>query len=242
MQKKGEVRMWKSEDWEQFQECLRKGQLGEEEKQAQTEHEREAKKSEDARRKRPRPARKAKRERGGEEKQEKTADNEHNNRFRGSKETEQSTIIKNENKRKRMGEVFQEKVDPGGRKGNASLKYLGVWFDTQWGWRTQRAVLRNKIKERTSYIEVANLPLEVAIYAANSTIIPMALYSLQVAVVPVGTLNEWDSKVKQAVMQAGKMNSNMITEGVYLSKEDGGMGVKNIRDEADASRIKLTYS
>ena len=78
-------------------------------------------------------------------------------------------------------EKREEKGKRGEHKRNQNLKYLGVWFDTIWGWKTQRHKTETALKQELQYIREASIPLEVAIYCTNTKVIPKIAYPLQVA-------------------------------------------------------------
>ena len=104
-------------------------------------------------------------------------------------------------------------------KRNQNLKYLGVWFDTIWGWKTQRHKTETALKQELQYIREASIPLEVAIYCTNTKVIPKIAYPLQVAVIPAGTIEAWDRKIRAAVAKAGKLPRHLPQHMYYLSKE-----------------------
>ena len=117
----------------------------------------------------------------------------------------------------------------GDNKG-AAINYLGVHFDTNPGWRTQRSVIDEKIREKTDRMNNSTINMEQAIYTVNTAIIPMVLYPLQVAVMPDNKLDEWDRKLRQAVAKAGKLQASLPVACYYLKKEDGGIGLKSIKE------------
>ena len=81
-----------------------------------------------------------------------------------------------------LGAVLHEK---GTQKGEEapSIKYIGMWFETGWGWEKQLGVLRKKHQDMTMRVREAKVPVEVAMCAVNTKIIPTLAYPLQVAIV-----------------------------------------------------------
>lgn len=128
--------------------------------------------------------------------------------------------------------VLQEKTEP-------STKYLGVWFDVDWGWKRQRAVLGARLNQDLEHLAQSRISLDMAVQLVNMKVIPSVLYPLQVAVVPVSTLQAWDAKVRGAVRRAGGLPHCMPPEAFYMSREEGGLGLKSIQESADMQRVKL---
>ena len=89
------------------------------------------------------------------------------------------------------------------------------------------------------YIHEASIPLDMATYAINTKIIPKIIYPLQVAVVPIGTIESWDRKIKAALSKAGKLPSHLPQNMYYLSKADGGIGLSSLQSLCEEHRIKL---
>ena len=81
-----------------------------------------------------------------------------------------------------LGAVLHEKGTGKGEKA-PSIKYLGVWFETRWGWEKQLGVLRKKHQEMTKRVREAKVPVEVAVHVVNTKMKSTLPYPLQVAIV-----------------------------------------------------------
>ena len=103
-----------------------------------------------------------------------------------------------------LGAVLHEKGTGTGKEA-ASIKYLGVWFETGWGWGKQLEVLRKKQQEMTKRLREAKVPVEVAVHAVNTKIIPALAYPLQVAIVKDTVMHGWDRQLREAVRAAGHL-------------------------------------
>ena len=157
-------------------------------------------------------------------------------------ETKEGREEMQKEQRQVMGEEFAQKKRSGtkGRRGTGQpLKYLGVWYDTGWGWHTQRHKTESTLTEELKYIQEASIPLEMAIYAINTKVIPKIIYPLQVAVIPQGTLEAWDRKVRSALRKAGKLPVHLPENMYYLGKHDGGLGLRSIRQSCEENKIKI---
>ena len=135
-----------------------------------------------------------------------------------------------------IGSELRDKAK--GEKG-ASFKYLGVWFDVAGGWKTQIAETTKKIKELVGKLKRAKVTLPQAVVAINTTIIPTALYPMQVAIASKSVVEGWDRLIRAAVRAAGAIHSGLAEEFFYLPIEDGGLGVRALQDAIDEQRIKL---
>ena len=119
------------------------------------------------------------------------------------------------------------------------MKYLGVWYDTLPGWRTQRMITEQTLKRELKYIQEASVPLDMATYAINTKIIPKIIHPLQAAVIPTGALEAWDRKIRAALCKAGKLPSHLPLNMYYLDKADGGIGLTSLQSKYEENRIKL---
>lgn len=120
-----------------------------------------------------------------------------------------------------------------------TLKYLGVQFQAQQGWRAQIESLNRKHEELMANLKFAKITVEQAVTAINVKVIPAMMYPLQVATIPQGILKNWDRAHRRVINKAGGMASQggMPPALYHIPKEYGGIGLISLRDRVDRTRI-----
>ena len=73
-------------------------------------------------------------------------------------------------------------------------------------------MLRKKHQEMTKRVREAKVPVEVAVYAVNTKIIPMLAYPLQVAIVKDTIMKQWDRQLREAVRAAGHLPCHLSVQ------------------------------
>jgi len=124
-----------------------------------------------------------------------------------------------------------------------TIKYLGVLFDAQAGWKSQIRALERKQKELTSKLKFTSISVEQAVYAINTKIVPAIAYSLQVANIPDSILKKWDKEHCNIVRRAGKLNAACAIQDelFHLPKTEGGLGLISLRLQREATLISAQY-
>jgi ribonuclease HI len=122
-----------------------------------------------------------------------------------------------------------------GGKGKAS-RYLGVWFEMDHRWRTQRKILQNKFKDLNDRINKSKPNREQATYCVNAVINAAMKFPLQVAHIPKTTLKQWDAKNRETVRKAGYI-PKLASGLAHIKKEYGGMGLQSLEIEMTKGRI-----
>ena len=121
------------------------------------------------------------------------------------------------------------------------IKYLGVWYEAAAGWKKQRAVLEEKLRDLLAKVRQAHRPLPITILAINTTVIPALAYPMQVAVMPQTALTAWDREIRAVVRSVGRVPAFLPEEQYYLRKEDGGLGLRSLRQAVDIQRVKQDF-
>jgi len=135
-----------------------------------------------------------------------------------------------------QGAVLKEL--PEGRK---HIKYLGVYFEADKGWKKQRQHMNARMNKLTKQLSEANPTLEQALYAINSKIIPSVMYGAQVAVIPKGECERWDANLRRLIRKAGGLPMSLPPDLFHLPREEGGLGLRSCQDVMDETRTKLHY-
>ena len=85
------------------------------------------------------------------------------------------------------------------------------------------------------------MPVEVAVYAVNTKIIPTLAYPLQVAMAIVKdmVMQQWDRQLREAVWSVGHLPCHLPVQMYYLPVEEGGLGMRSLEAEVKGARVKM---
>ena len=109
-------------------------------------------------------------------------------------------------------------------------KFLGV--EQADGIRTKQVYERVKeeMKKRLKLLMKSELNDENLIQAINSKVIPVAAYPMNVCKITKDELNELDQIVKRELRKSNMLGKQASDEQLYLKRDQGGGGLKSIRD------------
>jgi ribonuclease HI len=126
----------------------------------------------------------------------------------------------------------------------APMKYLGVMFDMNASWKTQKRITAKKLADLLSKIKTSTAALPMLIYAINTKIIPTIAYPLQVAAISVKTLEAWDQQIREAlrIASGNHIVNSLHTEMYYRPVKDYGLGLFSIKKVVFRRRIKATMN
>ena len=85
----------------------------------------------------------------------------------------------------------------------------------------------------------AKVPVEVAVYAVNTKIIPTLAYPLQVAIVKDTIMQQWDKRLREAVRAAGHLPCHLPVHMYYLPVEEGGLDMRSMEADVKGVRVKM---
>ena len=91
----------------------------------------------------------------------------------------------------------------------------------------------------TKRVREGKVPVEVAVYAVNTKIIPTLAYPLQVAVLTDTAMQQWDRQLREVVRAAGHLPCHLPVQMYYLPVEDGGLGIRSLAAEVKGARVKM---
>ena len=77
--------------------------------------------------------------------------------------------------------------------------------------------------------------------AINSKIIPVAAYPMNVCKMTKGELNELDQIVKRELRKSNMLVKQVSDERLFLKKDQGGRGLKSMRDVYAETRTRVAY-
>ena len=75
--------------------------------------------------------------------------------------------------------------------------------------------------------------------AINAKVIPVAAYSMNVCKFSNGELKELDQVIKREMRSSNILGKQRSDERLYLKREDGGHGIKSMRDVYQETRLRV---
>ena len=122
---------------------------------------------------------------------------------------------------------------------NEIYAFLGI--EQADGIRTKKVFerVRGEVKTRTSSLTKTQLNEVNLISAINIKVIPVAAYPMNVCKFTAGELNELDQVVKAELRSKGMHGRQSSDERLYLNREDGGRGLKSMRDAYKETRLRV---
>ena len=110
-----------------------------------------------------------------------------------------------------------------------TMRYLGVHFQPKAGWGAQRRILEAKFRDLTESILSSSPNREQAIYCVNAVINATLKFPLQVAGIPMSTLERWDTANRAIIRKAGKL-PKLPPWMFHAPKDQGGLGLESLAE------------
>ena len=123
---------------------------------------------------------------------------------------------------------------------NEIYKFLGIEQADNIKTKNVFERVKNEIKKRTKTLVKTNLNDANLIHAINENVIPVAAYPMNVCQFNKGELMELDQVVKRELQSRNMLGRQGSDERLYLKREDGGMGLKSMRDVYKETRLTVT--
>ena len=140
-------------------------------------------------------------------------------------------------------QVLQERMKALNPDKEEMYKFLGV--EQAGGIRTKQVYERVKeeMKKRLKLLMKSELNDENLIQVINSKVIPVAAYPMNVCKMTKDELNELDQIVKRELRKSSMLGKQASDEQLYLKRDQGGRGLKSIRDIVcrDKNKCCLLY-
>ena len=129
------------------------------------------------------------------------------------------------------------KMDP---DENEIYKFLGI--EQADGIKTKNVFerVKNEVKKRTKMLVETELNDANLIRAINEKVIPVASYPMNVCQFSKGELMELDQVVKRELRSRHMLERQGSDERLYLKREDGGRGLKSMREVYKETRLRVT--
>lgn len=115
-----------------------------------------------------------------------------------------------------------------------SWRYLGVHFELDLGWSTQRRLLFNIVRMASEGIARRALSASQAVYYVRAVIFPALLYRLVVGCADMQTIARLQSMCERVVRRCAWLPASICSESICLPVQFGGLGLGSLQADADA--------
>ena len=136
-------------------------------------------------------------------------------------------------------QMLEERMTTMSPDENEIYKFLGI--EQADGIKTKRVFerVKNEVKKRVKLLVNTQLNDVNLIRAINTKVIPAAAYPMNVCKFSKGELNELDQIVKKELRMKKMFGRQSSDERLYLKREDGGRGLKSMRDTYEETRLRV---
>ena len=100
--------------------------------------------------------------------------------------------------------------------------------------------VKNKVKKRTKMLVETELNDANLIRAINEKVIPVAAYTMNVCQFNKGELMELNQVVERELRSRNMLGRQGSDERLHIKREDGGRGLKSMRDVYKETRLRIT--
>ena len=138
-------------------------------------------------------------------------------------------------------EVLEERIRVIDSDKNEIFKFLGI--EQADGIKTKKVFerVKGKVNKRVKMLTNTELNDVNLVRAINTKVIPVAAYSMNVCKFTDGELKELDQVIKRKLRSKNMLGKQSSNERLYLIREDGGRGMKSLRDIYKETRLRVTF-
>ena len=138
-------------------------------------------------------------------------------------------------------EVLEERIRVIDSDKNEIFKFLGI--EQADGIKTKKVFerVKGKVNKRVKMLTNTELNDVNLVRAINTKVIPVAAYSMNVCKFTDGELKELDQVIKRKLRSKNILGKQSSNERLYLIREDGGRGMKSLRDIYKETRLRVTF-
>ena len=135
--------------------------------------------------------------------------------------------------------VLEERMDSMDPDKNEIYKFLGI--EQADGIKTKRVYERVKYEVTKRVRMLINTKLNDInlVRAIDAKVIPVAAYPMNVCKFSNGELNKLDQVIKREMRSSNILGKQGSDERLYLKIEDGGRGIKSMRDVYQETRLRV---
>ena len=136
-------------------------------------------------------------------------------------------------------EVLEERIKTMDPNENEIYKFLGIKKAD--GIKSKKVFERMKceVKKRVTMLTNTELNDVNLVRAINTKVIPVAVYPMNVCKFTGGELKELDPVIKRELRSKNMLGMQASDERLYLKREDGGRGIKLLRDIYKETRLRV---
>ena len=136
-------------------------------------------------------------------------------------------------------QVLEERMDSMDPDKNEIYKFLGI--EQADGIKTKRVYerVKHEVAKRVRMLINTELNDINLVRAINAKVTPVAAYPMNVCKFSNGELKELDQVINREMRSSNILGKQGSDERLYLKREDGGRGIKSMRDVYQETRLRV---
>ena len=136
-------------------------------------------------------------------------------------------------------EILEERIKAIDPDENEVYKFLGI--EQADGIKTKKdfELVQGEVNKRVKILTSTELNNVNLVRAINTKLIPVAAYPMNVCKFTDGELKELDQVIKREVRSKNMLGKQSSNDRLYLIREDGGKGIKSLRDIYKETRLRV---
>ena len=136
-------------------------------------------------------------------------------------------------------EILEERIKAIDPDENEVYKFLGI--EQADGIKTKKdfELVQGEVNKRVKILTSTGLNNVNLVRAINTKLIPVAAYPMNVCKFTDGELKELDQVIKRELRSKNMLGKQSSNDRLYLIREDGGKGIKSLRDIYKETRLRV---
>ena len=136
-------------------------------------------------------------------------------------------------------EILEERIKAIDPDENEVYKFLGI--EQADGIKTKKdfELVQGEVNKRVKILTSTELNNVNLVRAINTKLIPVAAYPMNVCKFTDGELKELDQVIKRELRLKNMLGKQSSNDRLYLIREDGGKGIKSLRDIYKETRLRV---
>ena len=136
-------------------------------------------------------------------------------------------------------EILKERIKAIDPDENEVYKFLGI--EQADGIKTKKdfELVQGEVNKRVKILTSTELNNVNLVRAINTKLIPVAAYPMNVCKFTDGELKELDQVIKRELRSKNMLGKQSSNDRLYLIREDGGKGIKSLRDIYKETRLRV---
>ena len=135
--------------------------------------------------------------------------------------------------------ILEERIKAIDPDENEVYKFLGI--EQADGIKTKKdfELVQGEVNKRVKILTSTELNNVNLVRAINTKLIPVAAYPMNVCKFTDGELKELDQVIKRELRSKNMLGKQSSNDRLYLIREDGGKGIKSLRDIYKETRLRV---